>query len=185
METINKLDLNDLNIYLRIYGFLSIQFSCPWSRLSVLHFLEDTCYLTSFQDSKNQKSIVSVMKMGVPEVQYDMNWQINGLDNLLTLGLAYILPLSLNFNMFSLLFLLGGFFLLGKVYLKCKGSVLWVFEQKKNKKKGDRNGKQEIWLRTGTFWCWLRRRHPVPGALLLSIGEAVLGGEDTRISRVF
>ena len=73
METIIKLDLNDLNIYLRIYSFLSIQFSCPWSRLSVLHFLEDSCYLTSFQDSKNQKSIVSIMKMGVPEVQYDMN----------------------------------------------------------------------------------------------------------------
>lgn len=89
METIIKLNLNHLNrVILGYTGFLSIQFSCPWSRLSVLHFLEDTCYLTSFQDSKNQESIVSIMKMGLPEVQYDMNWQINGLDNLRTLGLA-------------------------------------------------------------------------------------------------
>ena len=73
MKAVIEVDLNDLNkVILGNRVFLSFQFSCPWSRLSLLH-LEDTSYLKSFQYSKNQESIVSIKKTVLTEVQYDVN----------------------------------------------------------------------------------------------------------------
>lgn len=70
----HEVNLNDLNrVTLGNRVFISFHFSYPGSRASLLHFLEDTSSLKSFQYSKSQENIASIQKAVLTEVQYDVN----------------------------------------------------------------------------------------------------------------